>query len=82
MLAGVPGWIDDDIVLGRVQFAERLIGKLAVAQRRAALQPDIAEIEDLIIQRHGSPRAPKVSKKYDGGCRNGNRRRHRCGAND
>ena len=35
-----------------IQLAERLVSKLAVAQRRAALQPDISEIEDLVIQRH------------------------------
>ena len=64
VLARIPGRIEDDIVLRRAQFAEGLVGKLAVAQRRAALQPHIAEFEDFVIQPHVTSPARSVSELW------------------
>jgi hypothetical protein len=52
MLARIPGRVDDDVVLGGIQFAKRLLGQLAVPDRRSALQGDVTEIVDFIIERH------------------------------
>jgi hypothetical protein len=41
MLARIPGRVDDDVVLGGIQFAKLLVGKLAVPDRRSALQGDV-----------------------------------------
>jgi hypothetical protein len=49
VLARIPGRVDDDVVFRRVQLAESLVSKLAVAQRRTSLQPDISELENLVI---------------------------------
>src|ERR1700730_4832417 len=54
MLARIPGGIDDDVVLVRTERAERLVSQLAVAQHRAALQFDVAQIVDFVVETHGN----------------------------
>jgi hypothetical protein len=71
VLAGIPGRVDDGVVLRRVQIAEGFVGKLAAAQRRAALQAHIAEIVGF-IQRDIPIGFPDL------GCRRGNQRFYWC----
>jgi hypothetical protein len=54
MLARIPCWIDNDVIPRWIHLAEGLVSQFAVAQRFAALQPDIAGIENLIVERHRS----------------------------
>ena len=50
------------IIFRRAHLAERLVGKFAVGQPPAALQPHISEFEDFVIQPHDSSPARSVSE--------------------
>src|SRR5262249_17019791 len=50
--------IDDGVVLRLIQRAEGLVGQLAAAQRRTALQPDVAKFVDLIVETHDDAPSP------------------------
>ena len=59
VVAGIPGRLDNDVVLLGIEGAVRLVGELRVPERRALLQHHIARIENLVVA-HSSLSLPRV----------------------
>jgi hypothetical protein len=49
MLAGVPGGVDDGVAAVLVELAVGLVGELRIPQGRPHLEPDITQVEDLVV---------------------------------